>query len=109
MERVMNQQRWTDDQVEQSMGRLLRVGVTLAASVVLVGGVIYVAHHGREVPDYKTFHSVPEPLRSITGTIESAASFQGPAIIQLGVLLLVATPVARVMLSVVAFAQQRDR
>jgi uncharacterized membrane protein len=100
--------RWTDDQVEQTMGQLLRTGVILAAAVVLCGGVIYVARHGREVPDYATFHSVPAPLRLITGTVEGAMSFHGPAIIQLGVLLLIATPVARVMLSVVAFAQQRD-
>ena len=105
----MNDQRPTDDQVEQTMGRLLRTGVILAASVVLLGGTIYVTKHGREVPDYATFHSVPAPLRSITGTIESATSLQGRGIIQLGVLLLVATPVARVLLSVVAFAQQRDR
>ena len=103
----MNMQRWTDDQVEQTMGQLLRTGVILAASVVLLGGAIYVSKHGREVPDYATFHSVPAPLRSITGTIESATSFDGQGIIQLGVLLLIATPVARVMLSVVAFAQQR--
>ena len=102
-------ERWTDDQVEQTMGRLLRTGVIIAAAVVLLGGAIYVTKHGREVPDYATFHSVPAPLRSITGTVESATSFQGRGIIQLGVLLLVATPVARVMLSVVAFAQQRDR
>ncbi|HEX4143288.1 MAG TPA: DUF1634 domain-containing protein [Pirellulales bacterium] len=104
----MNKQRWTDDQVEQTMGQLLRTGVILAASVVLLGGVIYVARHGRDVPDYKTFHSVPAAQRSITGTVESAFSLEGRGIIQLGVLLLVATPVARVMLSVVAFAQQRD-
>ncbi len=105
----MSMQRWTDDQVEQTMGQLLRTGVILAASVVLFGGVIYLSKHAREVPDYATFHSVPAPLKSITGTIQSATSLEGRGIIQLGVLLLVATPVARVMLSVVAFAQQRDR
>jgi uncharacterized membrane protein len=105
----MKMQPPTDDQVEQTMGRLLRTGVVIAATVVLLGGVIYVTRHGREVPDYATFHSVPAPLHSITGTIESARSLEGRGIIQLGVLLLVATPVARVMFSVVAFALQRDR
>ncbi|HTU24849.1 MAG TPA: DUF1634 domain-containing protein [Pirellulales bacterium] len=100
---------WTDDQVEQTMGRLLRFGVILAGSVVLVGGVIYLAHHGHDVPDYAQFHSIPAPLRSLAGTLRGAAALQGPAIIQLGVLLLVATPVARVALSIFAFAQQRDR
>ena len=85
----MNPQRWTDDQVEQTMGRLLRTGVIVAATVVLLGGVIYVGKHAQEVPDYATFHSVSAPLRSITGTLESAISFQGRGIIQLGVLLLV--------------------
>ncbi len=105
---AMNMRRPTDDQVEQTMGRLLRVGVIVSASVVLLGGVVYVARHGHEIPDYATFHSVPAPLRSITGTVKAVTAFEGQGIIQLGVLLLVATPVARVMLSVAVFALQRD-
>jgi uncharacterized membrane protein len=41
--------------------------------------------------------------------MKDVLSFRGRGIIQLGLLLLIATPIARVALSVVAFAIQRDR
>jgi uncharacterized membrane protein len=104
----MSGQQWTDQQVEQAMGNLLRAGVILGAAVVLLGGVIYLARHGGEAPDYATFHPVPLALRTLDGTLEAAKEMQGRGIIQVGVLLLIATPVARVVMSVVAFGQQRD-
>ena len=72
---MTNRKRWTDDQVEQTMGNLLRIGVILAAAVVLLGGVIYLARNGHDVPDYETFHSVPAQLRSLSGTFASARHF----------------------------------
>jgi uncharacterized membrane protein len=41
--------------------------------------------------------------------VREAAAFQGRGIIQLGLLLLIATPVARVALSIFGFAAERDR
>lgn len=43
------------------------------------------------------------------GVIGSALSLHSLGVIQLGLLLLVATPIARVALSLVAFMRQRDR
>jgi uncharacterized membrane protein len=51
----------------------------------------------------------PTDLRSVSGIVTDALSLQARGIIQLGLLLLVATPVARVAFSAFAFAQQRDR
>ena len=48
-------------------------------------------------------------MRTVSGIIRGTASFHGRNIIQLGLLLLIATPVARVAFSVVAFALERDR
>ena len=70
----------SDRRIEQVIGTLLQVGVLLSAAVVLAGGVIVSLRH-----------ATPESL------------------IQFGLLLLIATPVARVVLSLVAFALQRDR
>jgi uncharacterized membrane protein len=61
------------------------------------------------MPHYSTFVGVPEELRTISGICRGALTFRGRSIIQLGLLLLIATPVARVAFSVVAFALQRDR
>ena len=101
--------RWTDERVEQIVGNLLRTGVLTAAAVVLLAGVYYLARHGNEVHDYQVFRSEPRALRSIGAIMEDALTGSSVGIIQLGVLLLLATPVARVLFSVAAFVLLRDR
>jgi uncharacterized membrane protein len=100
---------WSDAQVEQIIGTLLRVGVVSAAVVVLAGGLLYLARHGAAHPDFSVFRGEPSDLRRISGIVADAVSLRGRGLIQLGLLLLVATPVARVAFAVVAFALQRDR
>jgi uncharacterized membrane protein len=100
---------WTDQYVDELIGNLLRVGVTLAAAVVLFGGSIYLARHGLAAPHYHIFVGEPADLRSVSGIVRDALALRGRGLIQLGLLLLIATPVARVAFSVVAFAMQRDR
>jgi len=51
----------------------------------------------------------PTDLRTLSGIVRDALALRGRGIIQLGLLLLIATPVARVAFSVAAFAIQRDR
>jgi uncharacterized membrane protein len=99
---------WTDRKIENLIGNLLRAGVLAAAFVVLIGGVVYLARHGVEAADYRVFHGQPNQLRTIPGILRETVAFQGRAIIQLGLLLLIATPVARVALSIVGFAAERD-
>ena len=80
----------------------------IAAVVVLAGGTLYLARHGTEPPRYRSFQGEPEDLRSIAGILADAWALRGRGIIQLGLLLLIATPVARVACSMVAFALQQD-
>src|SRR4029077_3399824 len=100
---------WTDQKVENLVGNLLRTGVSLAALIVFAGAVVYLAKHGSEPADYRVFHGEPNQLRTIAGALREAYAFQGRGIIQLGLLLLIATPVARVVLSIFGFAAERDR
>jgi uncharacterized membrane protein len=100
---------WTDRKVEDLIGNLLRAGVVLSALIVFVGAVVYLARHGGELADYRVFHGEPNQLRTIPGVLREALAFQGRGIIQLGLLLLIATPVARVVLSIAGFAAERDR
>ncbi len=100
---------WTDERLEAIMGTLLRTGVILAAAVVLTGGIIYLLHHGTEPARYGTFHMEDVKLRSLRGLLHGAYALDGPSIIQLGLLLLIATPVARVLFAAFGFAQERDR
>jgi uncharacterized membrane protein len=95
--------------VEEAVGNLLRGGVILAALVVLVGGCMYLLRHGTAAPNYWVFHGEPADLRSVSGIIQDAIALQGRGVIQFGLLLLTATPIARVLFAMVAFALQHDR
>ncbi len=98
-----------DRRLETIIGRLLQTGVLLAAATVLAGGVLYLvqSHSGRV--DYRTFVPGSPDLRTLPGIVLSAAHFQSLGLIQLGLLLLIATPVARVAMAIVGFALERDR
>lgn len=98
-----------DYRVEQIIGRLLQLGVLLAATVVLIGGVMLLVQYGNHAAAFQIFRGESASLRSVTAIIRTA--FQGDArgIVQLGLLLLIATPVARVALTLGAFVIQRDR
>jgi uncharacterized membrane protein len=101
--------KWTDRDVESIIGTLLRVGVLLAAAVVMTGGLIYIAHHGLEPANYRVFHGEPSDLKEVHGIVGKALHLEGLGIIQLGLLLLIATPIVRVAFSMVGFAIERDR
>jgi uncharacterized membrane protein len=90
------------------IGNLLRTGITLAAALVLIGGLIYLFRHGAERPGYAVFRGEPADLRTLTGILHDVQSLRGRGIIQLGLLVLIATPVARVAFLAYAFARQRD-
>jgi uncharacterized membrane protein len=98
-----------DTRAEQVMGNLLRAGVLLAAAVVLAGGILYLARYGAESADYHEFDAEPANLCNPWGILVEASQLHSRGIIQLGILLLIATPVARVVFSVFLFAWQRDR
>jgi uncharacterized membrane protein len=97
-----------DQRIDQIMAILLRTGVFLAALLVFIGGVIYLSRHSTPVMDYRVFQGEPREFRSIPGILGDAKQFHGRGLIQLGLLLLIATPVARVLFSVFAFARQKD-
>jgi len=99
---------WNDLRIEIIVGVLLRTGVILAASVVLFGGVLYLWRYGHEIPNYIAFHGEPEQLKSPVDIFQGAMHLSARAIIQFGLLLLIATPVARVLFSAIAFVLERD-
>jgi uncharacterized membrane protein len=93
----------TDTQMEQIVGNLLRAGVMLAAAVVLAGGVWYLAAHGGTTADYRDFHGAHGKMPWTQGLPAPLAT------IEIGLLLLIATPVARVAFCIAAFAVERDK
>ncbi len=91
------------------IGRLLRIGVLVAAVVTLIGGGIFLARHGATPADFARFHGAPDALRSLTGIVRGVAAGRSAALVQLGLVLLILTPMARVALSLGTFLVRRDR
>jgi uncharacterized membrane protein len=98
-----------DRRIDEVIGRLLQTGVLAAAAVVILGAVMLLTQRGGTTASYSSFHGAPDALRSLRGIARSAAALDSAGIIQLGLVLLIATPVARVALTLVAFAMRRDR
>lgn len=107
--KIWKVQDWYDQRIENIIAQLLRAGVLTAALVVIGGAVPYLGFHPRARVNYHTFHGEPASLTSVHGIVSAAFSGQLAAIMQLGLLLLVATPVTRVIFSIFAFAVEGDR
>jgi uncharacterized membrane protein len=99
---------WSDEKLEILVGKLLQVGVLCSAAVVLLGAIIYLFRHGSSPMSLGAFHGEPADLRTIRGILRGVRTGRSRAIIQLGLLLLIATPIARVALSIFGFARERD-
>jgi uncharacterized membrane protein len=99
----------TDERLETLIGILLRFGVLTAAAVVFVSGVLFVAGHHAERPSYSKFQADADGLRTIGGILLGSRHMHPDAMIQLGLLLLIATPILRVALAAVGFYLEGDR
>ena len=95
--------------LEQAMGRMLQIGVTVAALVVLAGGVLYLLQSGGTRPDYGHFQGAPAAVTTVSGIVAGVVHMDARSVIGFGILLLIATPICRVIFGVVGFALLRDR
>lgn len=102
-------QAFTDKQMDLAIGKLLRFGVIFSAILVFLGGILYLRNPLRSAPKYSHFLAESTSLQRITGVLRDAVHLDATSVIQLGLLFLIATPVARVAFCVVGFARQRDR
>jgi uncharacterized membrane protein len=99
----------TDSKMERMISVLLRTGVLLAGAVVLAGGVYYVVAHSGESADYRQFVGQPDSDRFVERIMAGAGTLRPRSIIQMGILLLILTPILRVAMALVGFAMERDR
>jgi uncharacterized membrane protein len=97
-----------DLKMEIAISRMLRAGVSLAAVVVFIGGLLYVSQAHGVAPDYRDFHGTPSPPDQIPPLVVGH-DLDSRSIIRLGILLLVATPIMRVAYCVYGFAAQKDK
>ena len=97
-----------DQQLEQFVGNILRIGVIVSAVIALVGAILYLMASGDARADYYIFHGEPTSLRRVSAIATEAAALHPRGLMQLGIVLLLATPLMRVVLSAISFAIQRD-
>ncbi|MEH2285682.1 MAG: DUF1634 domain-containing protein [Nostoc sp.] len=98
----------SEQQLEYLLSNLMKYGVLIASAVVLLGGILYLIHHGNEPAEYHFFRGEPSEFRSPVGVVKAALSGSDRGMIQLGLLLLIATPIVRVFLSLLTFLLQRE-
>ena len=94
--------------LENWISNLLRYGVQIASFIVLIGGILYLVRHHAEPVDYRVFRGEPAIYRSPAGVVQALFEGHRRGIIQLGLLVLIATPILRVLLSLVTFLRWRD-
>lgn len=105
----MNTHKVTDAGIERMVSVLLRTGVMISGAVVLCGGILYMTRYGYDRVDYHVFHAQAAVDSLLGQIVKGAIALRSRSIIQLGLLLLIATPIARVAFSLVGFALERDR
>jgi uncharacterized membrane protein len=91
-----------------AVGNLLRAGIVAAAATVLGGAALYLVRHGNAAADYAVFSAEPSDLRSVAGILEDVLALKSRGILQFGFLLLIATPILRVVAAGIGFLRQRD-
>jgi uncharacterized membrane protein len=98
-----------DQRLEIAMGNMLRIGVTIAALVVLAGGVLYLKQFHGPTPDYQHFHGASAAYGNVGVILSGVRQLDSRSLIAFGILLLIATPVCRVIFGVIGFSLERDR
>jgi uncharacterized membrane protein len=102
--------KFSDRDIQQIIGTLLRYGVLSSLAITLIGGALYLFHHGMDaMPDYHTFTGTANAYTSLATILNGVLHFDVKEVVQFGVIVLIATPILRVAMSLVAFALEKDR
>lgn len=99
---------FADRDIQVILGTLLRVGVIASMTVVFIGGLVYLASNYSDIVDYSQFDSVKSGFSTVSDIFIGLWHLKGNAIIQFGVLLLIFTPIMRVVFSIFSFLIERD-
>jgi uncharacterized membrane protein len=98
--------------LETGIARVLRTGVTLSLLLIVAGTVVSFLHHPEYLRSLIALERLTRPgiaPHSLPEVVAGLAAGRGQSIVALGLLLLLATPVIRVALSLALFLRNRDR
>ena len=107
--------RYSDEKLETLISYTLRSGVIAAGSLGILGGILFFLTHP-QLPSFADFHGTALPVHSPAnifwqafGRPGESLQLRGLSIAQIGIMLLLATPVIRVIFSIFGFAAEKDR
>jgi len=98
--------------LEASIARVLRVGTLLSLCIIVVGAAVTLIQHPDYLDQAGGLDALLQPhdnARTVDALASGLARGEGESVMLLGLLLLVVTPVMRVLLSAVAFLRVGDR
>ncbi|NIG55595.1 DUF1634 domain-containing protein [Chitinophaga sp. Cy-1792] len=99
-----------DKDLQLIIGKLLRYGVWSSMAIAIIGGILYLINHGQEIVHYPTFVEQDRGILEVLGGMFSdLAAGKGMALILLGIMLLFATPILRVIFSLIGFILEKDK
>jgi|SRR6185503_6818251 len=97
-----------DRDMQQLLGHVLRTGTMVSITVVFIGGAFFIYRHGQSIPDYHKWNGIPNFIRTASGIFHGIGALKGQAMIQLGIVLLIATPILRIVFSTIGFVLEKD-
>jgi uncharacterized membrane protein len=100
--------KFKDTDMQAVIGWVLRIGVIVSIGIVFIGGLVYLYRHGTEAPDHSKFVGIPD-FTKLDGIVQGIIDFRGRSIIQLGIILLIATPILRIIFSAIGFVLEKDK
>lgn len=99
---------FTDLDLNRSVGNLLRLGVILSVATSLIG-FIKLFTEGFEMPKKYTNLVVGTSSEKVWGQFwDSLSKGEGMGIIQLGILLLIFTPLMRIVFALIGYLKEKD-
>ena len=99
---------FTDLDLNRSVGNLLRLGVILSVVTSLVG-FIKLFSEGFKMPKKYTSLDMGSSSEKVWGDFwHSLCNGEGMAIIQLGILLLIFTPLMRIVFALIGYLKEKD-
>lgn len=114
MKHLFTREYWTDRDIQLYIGQVLRYGVFISCAITLFGGIVYFIQQKGVKPNYdpipsgQDFPGVAQYLRELNTIFPRILDFDGAAIIQLGVVVLIATPIVRIIFSAISFLIEKD-
>lgn len=99
---------FTDVDLNRSVGNLLRLGVILSVVISLIGFIKLFLEGFKMPKNYALLETGSSSEKVWTQFWDSLCKGQGMAIIQLGILVLIFTPLMRIVFALIGYLKEKD-